>query len=302
LNYDKLIEIEEKILDEAYIYGVEKANNEMAIARELYEKNIGSLVGFDKWSIFNAKSGQMSILEIYVKCQQGLLEENMAVLKAWIRSEMKVCEAIETEIDDSIACIDIISGEKIKIESGSMLKKGDIFIGRVFLLDERFYVSSLLSVFVDSKLAETVKGKFREAYESYCNIRGYVTYENYAQKNQWMFYKMIEIIDKIERVEEEGTLEVYSAVYIVTNRERLMEKIRNTDAFIPDDEDAGVEYYLLLEGSALLCEVEVHGDRIVINGNSLEELKKSQEKLEEIFAGDIVFSESNNKKLEDLIK
>lgn len=165
-----------------------------------------------------------------------------------------------------------------------------------------FYVSRILSVFVDSKLAETVKGKFREAYESYCNIRGYVTYENYAKNNQWMFYKMIEIINKIELVQEEEILQVYSAVYIVPDRERLMGKIRKTDAFIPDDVDSGVEYYLLIEGNNLLCEVEVHGDRIVINGNSLDELKKSQAKVEEIFAGDIVFSESHNKKLEDLIE
>jgi hypothetical protein len=302
LNYDKLVEIEEKLLDEAYIYGVEKANNEITNARELYEKNIGSLTGFDKWSIFNAESGQMSILEIYIKSRQGLSEENMGVLKAWMKSEMKVCEAIETSSGESITCRDIISGEKLMIESGGMLKKGDIFIGRVFLLDQIFYVSRILSVFVDKKLAETVKGKFREAYESYCNIRGYVTYENYAQKNQWMFYKMIEIIDKIERVQEEKILEVHSAVYIVPDRERLMGKIRKTDAFIPDDSDAGVEYYLLLEGSDLLCEVEVHGDRIVINGNSLEELKKSQAKVEKIFASDIVFSESHTKKLEDLIE
>ena len=129
LNYDKLVEIEEKLLDEAYIYGVEKANNEMTNARELYEKNIGSLAGFDKWSIFNAESGQMSILEIYSKSRQGLSEENMDVLNAWMRSEMKVCEAIDTSIGESIACRDIISGEKLKIESGGMLKKGDIFIG-----------------------------------------------------------------------------------------------------------------------------------------------------------------------------
>lgn len=302
MNYDKLVEIEEKLLDEAYIYGVEKAKDEITHAREVYEKNIGSLAGFDKWSIFNAESGQKSILEIYSKSGQGLSEDDMAVLKAWIQSEMKVCEAIDTSSGESIACRDIISGEELNIEAGGLLKKGDIFIGRVFLLDQRLYMSKILSVFVDSKLAETVKGKFREAYESYCNIKGYVTYENYAQKNQWMFYKMIEIIDKIERVQEEQILEVHSAVYIVPDRERLMGKIRNTEAFISDDVDAGVQYYLLLEGNDLLCEVEVHGDRIVINGNSLEELKKSRAKVEKIFAGDIVFSESHTKKLEDLIE
>ena len=302
MNYDKLARIEEKLLDDVYIYGVEKAKEEIDKARVLYEKNIGSLDGFDAWSIFKTEINNKSIVELYAEEEIALTSEEVDVLEAWSKSKMHVYEAIDSLEGESILCRDIINGKKARIKAGDMMKKGDLFIGRILPLYDWTYASRLLSVFVDDKLTETVKGKFRESYESYCNIRGYTTYENYAENNQWIFYKIIEIIEKMEKVEEDETIEVYSAVYIVANSEILKEKINKMDKFILDDSEAGIEYYLMMDKSNLLCELELHNNSIVVNGNSLEELKRSQAILEEDFAGNIVFSESYSKKVEDLIE
>jgi len=302
LDYHKLFEIEEKLLDDVYVYGVESAKGEMEDFQNLYSRNIGSLSGFDKWSIFNVNLGKNNLLELFFEENKNIPEEEKAVLDGWMHSKMKICEAIDVANGKPAVCNDIISGQKIEFQAGNMLKKGDIFIGRIFSMDGIFYASRHLSAVVDRKIAETVKGKLREAYESYCNIKGYVSFKNYSEKNQWIFYKMIEIIENIDLKQEEENVEVYSAVYIIANRKRLQEKIMMADSFILDDRDKGVDYYLLLDGSDLLCEIEVHEDRIVLNCNSSDELDKSRTEIEGGFEDDVIFSKSYVKDVEKLLE
>jgi len=302
LDYYKLVEIEEKLLDDVYVYGVEAGKGQIADFQSLYERNIGSLSGFDKWSIFNVRMGEKSLLEVFLEGNKDISEDEDAVLNGWMHSEMKVCEAIDVAIDKASVLNDIISGQKIELKSGGNLKKGDILIGRIFPMDGGFYASGHLSAVVDRKIAETVKGKLREAYESYCNIKGYVSFKNYAENNQWIFYKMIEIIDDIDLKQEEGTVEVHSAVYVIKDRKRFQKKLMKTESLILDDRDNGIEYYLLLDGNDLLCEMEVYKDKIVLNGNSLDELDRSKIMVEGFFENEVVFSKSHIKNVEELLE
>jgi len=302
MEYHKLIEIEEKLLDDVYVYGAMAAKEEMADFQRLYARNIGSLSGFDKWSIFNVRLGKHSLLELYVDVNKDVTEDEKDVLEGWLHSEIKVCEAIDVPLEKPAVCNDIISGQKIELFCGNIFKKSDIFIGRVFSIDGVFYASGILSAVVDRKIAETVKGKLREAYESYCNIKGYVSFKNYAEKNHWIFYKMIEIVENMDPKQDERTIEVHSAVYLIADRKAFEEKMINSDSFILDDRDKGVEYHLLLEGSELLCEMEVHKDRIVLNCNSKDELDKSRGKIESFFEEDVIFSKTYVKDVEKLLK
>jgi len=302
LDYHKLIEIEEKLLDDVYVYGVESAKVVIEDFQNLYARNIGSLSGFDKWSIFNVNLGGKSLLQLFIDGNKDIAEDEKHVLDGWLHSEMKVCEAIDVPIGKPSVLNDIISGQKIEVQTGEKLKKGDIFIGRIYAINGDFYASGHLSSAVDRKIAETVKGKLREAYESYCNIKGYVSFKSYAESNQWIFYKMIEIIENIDLKQDDGTVEVHSAVYIIADRKRFQEKISMADSFILDDRDKGAEYYLLLDGSDLLCEMEVHKDRIVLNGNSSDELERSRMKVEGLFEDCVAFSKSYVKNVEELLE
>lgn len=300
MEYVNFKEIEEKLMDDIYIYGVETAGAAMAEAEMTYEESIGSPVGFDKWSIFHVKTRSMSLMEAYLMDSVKLTPEERLVLEAWNSSDLRVCEVVDRSGKEFLILKDVASGESFRARADESVEKGELVIGRIFFMDEEFYVSGCLSVFIDRKLSETVKGKLREIYESHCKVEGYSTYENYLKSNPWVLYKIIEVAETPVAPLEEDEMDVFSLVYAMADPGRVKETIKSEGIFVPCDEEAGVSYYFLMDEDGILCEVEVHPRLLIANINERDEIERVQKRLEDLFAGAIVLTDTHAKTIGDL--
>lgn len=300
MEIDKLLKMEEDLADAVYLYGIETAKEAMAKAQVLYTEKIGSGEGFDRWALFNVRCGSRPLLSAFLDRPEKLSGALRALAEAWAASDPGVYEAGDRPEPGWIWFSDVISGERLKAKAGEWVGKGDLIIGRLLRLEEGLAVSARLSVTIDRKLAETVKGKLRRAYEAYCDRFGYVAYRSYMEDNPWILPGLMAATEAAREISEEGVPDVHVRVYAMADRGRVLATVASEDAFVESDREKGVLYYLLMVSGAVLGEVEIHGRRLVLNANSRQEAEKADSALKRLLGDSVTFLEKRTESLEDV--
>ena len=157
----------------------------------------------------------------------------------------------------------------------------DLVFARTIKIDEG-YVFWGTKVHIPGLLKTSIERNILSYYERYKAQNQYGSWGDFLEKDRLMLYKHVGIATEVinQEYQDEEKFMVWQSVYLIKDTRKIKEKLLKFNFIHLDDEDNGSLYFKILDGSKVLAEFVLTGNKGELECNSERDWEKAKRIIE----------------------
>ncbi|MEA3422367.1 MAG: hypothetical protein U9Q80_00925 [Bacillota bacterium] len=293
---DDILQLKVKLLnflsDESIKKDMEKAYSEYVSDKQISGAHGDK--GFNDWVIHDYRfNGKYELIDLYKK--NNHVDDNL--YKSFKNSKISFFSVLKTE--KSFILKDIFDKTDYVIGNIELLDETGIIFSRIYPYNNNYYFVDEMTIFDGSFKEYLLKGimsKFVEAK----NLIGYLEINEFISNNSMLLYVFSNIIDDTIGIEsEEESYDIHEAVYVVKDRVKVDEVLKNSDKIGILALEEGI--YRIIEDKLILGEIVDLKNKLEFDFRGVEALNEGKELIDDVFGDSLVHLSDQIITIDDLL-
>ena len=247
-------------------------------AKDEYFTNENDLsTNFNEWLIHDFKINGKNMVDLFIEKNKAKYETNREGYDLINNSIVSFFEMLITP--NNIILKDIFTNRDFVLENYDGEKNNSFLRARIYLKDEKCYISDDL-VYYSDEYKSTFKKAIFEKYNEYCSTNSNIGIEEFVLENSILIYKFNDIVEDVidSMMIDEDEFLVYQSIFNFKDLDAV-KKVLNEDnsiVFVGDLSELTYEISIDSDLNTVIGEIIIDGSKIEVearNQNDLEILK-----------------------------
>lgn len=298
---NSILDLFEQLFEEIMVFiSKDEFKDEVKRAHNVYIKGLSDDIielGFNEWLVFdyNLKNGK-SFIDKFAN-ENDLDLNKMKLLESMKKSVFSAFKVMKNSKNKFLK--DIFTKMDYKIEDNLSQQ---LVIARLINYENVNYIFNLYKEWEETS-EDSIKKSILKKYNEYCSNYNNISIDDFIKNNTVALYKYLMIYKDIEikSVFQDEEFFVYQGKYLISNYEKFINIINNTDKIVFQTDEFDSDIYELYSEGIVLSEIEVIKDKIALECRSKEELDTAMEIINELFNDVLVKIGEEVLNVEDLI-